>query len=154
MKYLIVSLIAFAFLSCGENEASKPEVSKAKQADKQDLSNVHEMSYGIDDTIKMKSVENHADVQDGPFELLYSNGVIKAKGDIKDGKKSGLWESFYEDGTRWSSTYYTAGKPNGYSITYFKNGTVQYKGEYKNGERTGHWEFYLEDGSLEKSIDY
>ncbi len=153
MKYFPFFLLVFTLLSCNEEADSGTKKSEQKTSGK-DGSNVHEMSYAVDDTIKMKSVENHANVQDGPFELLYPNSVIKAKGNLKDGKKTGLWESFYEDGTRWSSTYYTDGVPNGYSITYFKNGTVQYKGEYKEGKRVGHWEFYLEDGTLEKSLDY
>jgi antitoxin component YwqK of YwqJK toxin-antitoxin module len=153
MRIIAYAAVLGLLISCGEDDSSSKEKT-GNEATQKDPKNIHEMNYGVEDTIKMQSIENQAQVKDGPFELLYPSGIIKAKGTLKNGEKQGLWESFFEDGTRWSSTYYNSGKPNGYSITYYKNGTVQYKGEYKNGERTGHWEFYLEDGTLDKSLDY
>ena len=46
------------------------------------------------------------------------------KGNWKDGKPDGLWESYHE------------------------NGQLSSKGHYKDGKRDGLWKFYYEDGQL------
>lgn len=151
MRLIIYTIILFSVFACHEEKA---ESQTKKKPSSQDLGQDLERNYGLDDTIKTKALENIENLEDGPVIINYSNGLIKAKGVIKDGKKNSLWESFYPDGTKHSSTYFFEGKQHGYSITYHKNGAIQYKGEYRQGKPIGHWEFFNEEGEKVKEKDF
>jgi hypothetical protein len=53
--------------------------------------------------------DENPNITDGLFEKFYDNGNIKIRGNYVNGKKDGVWESFYYDGS-----------PNGNQT--FKNG--------------------------------
>lgn len=56
--------------------------------------------------------------------VYYSNGIIKEKHELRNGKYDG--DSFY----------------------YYKDGTLQAKGEFKRGIMDGEWRYYYEDGEI------
>ena len=60
------------------------------------------------------------DSSNGPFKEYYDTGQLKSEGNYIEGKKDGLWETYYP------------------TIT----GELMYKGNYKNGEQHGYWEYY------------
>jgi len=78
----------------------------------------------------------------------YENKQIQIDGEYKDGKRNGLWVSWYMNGKKWSEGSYKNGKSEGRRVTYFENGKVRYEGMYKNDQRTGVWRFYDETGKL------
>lgn len=82
----------------------------------------------------------------------YSNGKEKMKGLIKNGKREGLWQAWYETGILWSEAEYHEGVNHGFSKTYFENGKVRYQGNYENGKKVGDWKYYDENGTLVKTI--
>lgn len=89
------------------------------------------------------------------YEEFYESGALKIEGNFDDiNARNGLWISYYEDGKKWSESFYIHGKKEGHSLTFFPNGKIRYVGEYKNDEKTGLWRFYNESGDLEKEETY
>lgn len=83
----------------------------------------------------------------------YANGYVKIRGTLIDGKRSGLWESFYDNGYRWSEMEYYKGKRDGNVVSYFPNGMMRYQGQYASDNRVGLWMFYDTTGVLVDRID-
>lgn len=61
------------------------------------------------------------------FEEYWDNGNLKLTGEVIDGKRNGLWKSWYQDGT------------------------LQFEGKYKKNELVGECKYYCEHGYLEKT---
>jgi len=91
----------------------------------------------------------------GEFIEYHPNGGIKMKGIYNDNlEREGLWMSFYDNGIKWSESYYSKGKLDGHSLTFYPNGKVRYVGEYRNNEKFGVWMFYDDSGKLTKEEKY
>lgn len=86
--------------------------------------------------------------------IYYENKQIQMDGAYKDGKRHGLWVSWYMNGNKWSEGTFRNGKSEGKRITYFENGKVRYEGSYKNDQRIGKWRFYDETGKLLAEQDF
>jgi antitoxin component YwqK of YwqJK toxin-antitoxin module len=65
-----------------------------------------------------------------------------------DGKRHGVWESYFEHGQMNSTTYFIHGVKEGHSVVYYPNGSIHYIGEYKNDQKVGLWKTYNEQGEL------
>ncbi len=63
----------------------------------------------------------------GEFLEFYGNGVLKAKGKMKQGKLHGYWEWFRKDGTKLRSGSFAAGEQSGLWITYDQSGKAYKK---------------------------
>ncbi len=86
----------------------------------------------------------------GDFLEKYPNGIIKFQGFYRFGLRHGQWMSFYENGEKWSETFYDKGKRQGATNVYYLSGKLHYAGWYKNDLRDSLWLFYDETG---KEID-
>ena len=84
----------------------------------------------------------------------YENKQMQMDGGYNDGKRDGLWISWYMNGKKWSEGEFRNGKGEGKRITYFENGKVRYEGIYKNDERVGKWRFYDESGKILAEQDF
>ncbi len=82
----------------------------------------------------------------------YNNGKERMKGVIKEGKREGLWQAWYENGNLWSEAEYKNGTNHGISVTYFESGKKRYEGKFETGKKIGIWKYYNEKGELVKSI--
>jgi len=91
---------------------------------------------------------------DGVEEIFYPNGKTKTIGEYKDGKRTGEWLAWYENGVPWSQAHFENGLKNGESIVYYPNGQKRYIGYYNNDEKTGVWKFFDEQGKLIKTEDF
>ena len=138
-------------LSCTSEDKASSKSTSQKHTGNEDIYN---MSYNVSDTIRTRSLEDIEGANDGPVSLYYPNKVLKAEGEILNGKKQSLWKSYYDNGSLWSSTYFNQGDPDGHTISYYRNGTVMFKGQYSKGKRVGSWIFYDEDGQVKEEIDY
>ncbi len=87
-------------------------------------------------------------------ERFYESGAKRIAGPIKNGKRNGKWEAWYEDGTLWSVGHFENGVENGTKTVYYENGNKYYEGKVKNDERVGTWKFWDEDGTLIKEVNY
>ncbi|WP_107038506.1 toxin-antitoxin system YwqK family antitoxin [Brumimicrobium mesophilum] len=72
----------------------------------------------------------------------------------KDGKRTGIWRYFSEQGVELSIVIYSDGIKNGHTVVKYPNGAVHYSGEYLNDEAIGVWKFYNEEGQLTETKDY
>ena len=89
---------------------------------------------------------------DGEFIEYHPNGNIKTKGLLKNGKRTGVWISYFINGKVQSESKFDKGELNGKTAAYYPNGNVQYMGLYVNNKKDDHWFFYQEDGSYLKEV--
>ncbi len=80
---------------------------------------------------------------------LYENGNIEIEGFIdRQGRRTGRWKYFYENGTLWSECDYADGMRHGESRTYYPNGQLRYDGLYENDEPiSGSFKYFTQDGT-------
>ena len=78
----------------------------------------------------------------------YPEGQLKMEGNFENKLRAGEWNSWYEDGTLWSSGSFKAGKRHGIGIVYHPNGTKNIEGTYEEGRRTGLWKSWDESGNI------
>ena len=95
--------------------------------------------------------ENREMIRETTF---YENKQMQMDGTYKDGKRNGLWVSWYMNGKKWSEGEFKYGRSDGRRVTYFENGKVRYEGLYKNDQRVGKWRFYDEKGKLLAEQDF
>lgn len=82
----------------------------------------------------------------GEYISYYKNGVMEMRGVMKNGKREGLWKSWYEDGSPWSETTFEDGIKNGKTTTWYDNEQKRYEGYYTNDKESGTWTFWDESG--------
>ena len=68
-----------------------------------------------------------------------------------NGKREGLWESYYRNGQLHTKGVYRKGKREGEWEFYFRNGQLECKGTYKNGNEDGVFEFNNSKGQFDPS---
>tara|TARA_Y100000994_G_scaffold159072_1_gene130365 strand:+ start:181 stop:1131 length:951 start_codon:yes stop_codon:yes gene_type:complete len=61
-------------------------------------------------------------------------------GEIKNGKKVGLWRTYYDNGQLSVKEFYKNDKLDGEYIEYFLNGRIKLKTNFNNGQINGDWE--------------
>lgn len=83
----------------------------------------------------------------------HDNGMLSIEGTTIDGKRSGLWRSYYPTGLKWSETTFKQGVMEGPTVTYYPNGMMRYNGFYHDNDRSGLWNFYDTLGVLDLRID-
>lgn len=113
------------------------------------------------DTIKVvtnaegkKTIEQDTIIQNGEYIKHYANGVIKMRGMMKNGKRDGLWKSWYDNGLPWSETTFADGKKTGRTTTWYENNQKRYDGFYTNDVESGKWIFWNEKGEVVQQMDY
>jgi antitoxin component YwqK of YwqJK toxin-antitoxin module len=137
-NFLIISQIALVLFSCSPKEVEKVE--GTFDDGKPKFVCVYKNIDGID--VKVKEKE------------LYENGKVRMEGAIKDGKRDGIWNVYFDDGKLWSEGTFTNGKRNGVAKNYFPNGKLRYEGFFTDDSKSGHWKFYGEDGTLLEEKDF
>ena len=93
-------------------------------------------------------------VTDGESITFYKSGKVKFQGMMKNGKREGLWKSYYESGVKWSETTFSEGKKNGKTTTWFENSQMRYDGFYTNDVESGQWSYWDEQGKLSQKKDF
>lgn len=146
MKYIIklaFIVIIFTQFSCKQKEEKK-EVKNETPITEQPVASQEQPQQ----TIESVSTE------DGENIIYYADGKVKIKGMKKNGKREGLWVSWYHDGTKWSECEYKDGLKHGINISYYPNGKKLYEGKYKNDSQVGVWKYYEETGALSQEVNY
>ena len=139
MKYFLI-LAVIGLISCSENQ-------------NEDLEIETQLENGSSDTSNLVTPEDPTAA--GQYYEYHESGALKIEGiQNEKGNRQGLWISYYENGTKWSESYYVDGKRDGHSLTFYPNGQVRYIGEYKNDEQVGSWKFYDEEGELTNEENY
>ena len=107
-----------------------------------------------DDKKTSSTIDTVTPVKDGPYTEYYSNGKLKAEGEIENGLREGSWISYSAEGVIMSKCDYTKGVKNGNIEVFHPNGKTLYKGKFENNKEAGVWEFYSNDGKKQKTKDY
>lgn len=128
MKFLFPIILCFFFFSC-------------ESTDKEIVQNV------------IQPVQDQK-ITNGEFIDLHDNGQIKTQGNLVDGKRDGLWQTFFHDGIKQSESTYKHGVLNGKTASYYYDGKTRYVGFYEKDLKSGTWYFYTEDGTFEKEVNY
>jgi antitoxin component YwqK of YwqJK toxin-antitoxin module len=84
----------------------------------------------------------------------HSNGQLKAKGTTLNGKKMGLWVSWYENGLKWSETTFQNDIKEGTTKSWYPTGILRYTGKFSSDKKSAFWVFYDETGKEASKIDY
>ena len=143
MRTFFLSAICISFFAC-ENKSQNPVADNPK---------LDTMRSGVvSSTIILDSAASV--VSDGEEIIRFKNGVIKMRGMKKDGKREGLWKSWYENGSPWSETTFKEGKKNGKTITWYDNEQKRYEGFYTDDTESGKWKYWNEKGELVTEKDY
>jgi len=69
---------------------------------------------------------------DGKFIAHHDNGEIYLSGEVKNRKKHGIWEFFYENGELQAREKYNDGIPTGVWKTFSSNGRLMQKKDFRN----------------------
>lgn len=96
-------------------------------------------------------------VKDGHWKEFYTNGVLQAEGDYKEGKPIGEWKYYYpeaqlEQTGKFAST--GSGKKTGVWKWYHENGQLMVEEEYKSGVLDGMHTEYDEIGKVVEEGEY
>ncbi len=84
----------------------------------------------------------------------YPNHQKYMEGGYKNGKRDGVWTSWFENGNKWSEGYFKDGLAEGQRTIYRENGKKYIEGKYITGVKTGIWKIYDENGNLIKEEKY
>ena len=87
---------------------------------------------------------------DSVFERLeyHATGQLKSRGQLWDGARHGVWNSYYDTGMPWSQVGYDRGEEHGTYSTYHPNGETAIEGAFEHGTRVGTWSFFSPEGAL------
>ena len=124
MRFITLLIIGVLAISCGQEQPGETPVKEVVA------------------TPEKKDVEEHFD-----------SGVLKIKGQSIDGKREGLWQSFFKNGYKWSEVEYDAGIKNGTVVVFYQNGMMRYQGRYYDDARSGLWTFYDTLGVVIKRVN-
>lgn len=92
--------------------------------------------------------------ENGPVLIKGPNGHVRMRGDMRNGKRHGLWTSYHPGGTVQSRTDYVDGMQEGPSVVFHPNGQTYYTGDYRHGRQVGEWRFFDEGGTLIRTMHY
>jgi antitoxin component YwqK of YwqJK toxin-antitoxin module len=77
--------------------------------------------------------------KDGLWKTFYSNGQLKAEGNYKIGLKEGLHKEWSKNGILLSEAFYANGKGNGLTKWFHEKGHLAGEGQMKDDVRFGKW---------------
>jgi len=87
---------------------------------------------------------------DGPFEEYDARGRLAARGEWKDGRRSGEWTTFHPGGTPCSRGAFEAGQRTGTWRWWYPGGQLLKQGDYSAGRPTGLFEEWYPTGVLHR----
>lgn len=85
-----------------------------------------------------------------PYSGKFSNS--REKGNYLNGKKSGLWLTFRDNGQISEKYFYKEGKADGPYEDYYPDGQLGSKGIKREGRKEGYWVFYRMTGDIDKQL--
>ena len=145
--------LMFLLAACGADEATDNESNASTQA--QNVAIVEEFEKvektfadGSPEVVGIYTV-NEAGFRDKVHEKhFHPNGAISMEGPMLNGKRQGVWKSWYTNGIQWSQNDYENGLRNGKTFSWYENGNLRYEGQYENDKQVGFWQVYDENGTL------
>jgi hypothetical protein len=84
----------------------------------------------------------------------YSNGQVKSKIYLENGKLDGEAKFYYKNGQLKFTKKFENGKLNGELKGYYKNGKVKEVGQFNHGQQNGMIKWYYKNGQLKRVNEY
>ena len=89
----------------------------------------------------------------GPWKYFYENGQLEYEVNFDNGEKNGIQKYYYKNGKLSNEGKFVDGKREGFYKSYYKNGKVNSMGYYHEGELHGEWQYFYANGKL-KGTEY
>jgi antitoxin component YwqK of YwqJK toxin-antitoxin module len=90
----------------------------------------------------------------GLFVLYNENGNVETFGYQKENKNHGEWKYYYPDGSLESVGLFVDDKPDSIWTWFYINGNLMQEGSFSGGMRDGDWKFFNESGNLYSIMRY
>jgi len=90
---------------------------------------------------------------EGSFLKFYLNNQLAEQGEFSNGRKIGLWKTWYNNGTLCTETHWKSGKLRGKFIAYNEKGEMIEKGSYADNKKQGRWINYKTKDTLKYRND-
>lgn len=101
--------------------------------------------------VQQKGVFNLDGKRKGLWVSWYEGGQKKTSGHYKNNLKEGAWTVWYQNGRRMQKGYYHEDNKEGVWIYWYGNGKKKEAGRYSQGLRVERWSFWDDSGQLVKS---
>jgi len=88
------------------------------------------------------------------FKEYYDNGLLKAKGLMKEGLKQGKWMFYFESGEVQMEINYKDDIQDGEFKRWYTNGNLAVESFYIGGRNDGCWKDYYETGNIKEIGEY
>lgn len=92
--------------------------------------------------------------KEGIWKTYYLNKKLKSKGAYAEDKKEGLWVEYNENGVLENEVNYFMGKKEGLMKVYQRENILKARVNYKNGKEDGVGEYFDEQGQIELKVNY
>ena len=103
---------------------------------------------------KVREFTKKGNIFHGPSQNFYVSGKISSTGSYWNGRKNGLWTTYFPDGQINASGTYFYGQKEGDWVYYHENGQVSLEETYVNGNRHGLRFWYHDNGKLDSKKTY
>lgn len=93
--------------------------------------------------------------KDGIWNTYYKDGSLYVTGRYEHGKKEGEWKVFFENGATKQTSFYTNNIEDGEFVQYHPDGkTIKMKGKIIQGRREGKFYSYFPEGKINSEVEY
>ncbi|MDC1221648.1 toxin-antitoxin system YwqK family antitoxin [Salibacteraceae bacterium] len=84
----------------------------------------------------------------------YSDDAIVEKGNYANGRKVGLWVTYFPSGKVKSEITHINGRPKGPYKTFYENGKIEDQGNWALNKQTGDFKRYYENGQVSQNFSF
>ena len=99
--------------------------------------------------------ENYSNgVKTGVSQTFFENGVAATEANWANGMLDGVSRSFYPSGKKKTEIMYRSGKRQGLSLVYYESGQQEIDGQYNNDQIDGNWKFSDNNGVVKYELKY
>lgn len=106
------------------------------------------------DSVVQATIEIKDGKLDGLTKIYFNNGELEEIRSYSNGMMHGKWEKWNRQSVRIAEANYSENKKEGKWFVWDDNGVLRYDMTYRNGEKTGVWLMYDESGKLINSKQY
>jgi len=141
-RLLLIVLPLLLIVGCSNKEELIPLVVRYEEDKRKQVSYIN---YYKKTGNKIEKVKSESYSKGGDLEYEYT---------YKDGKRDGLYTSWYNSGKVKGKGTYKVGEQDGLWTWWYENGQIEVEKTYKDGEGDGLWTWWYENGQKKKEGIY
>ena len=84
----------------------------------------------------------------------YSDAAVVEEGDYENGRKAGVWKTYYPSGKIKNEITFENGRPKGPYTTYYENGQIEEQGNWALNKNTGSFKRYYSNGQVQQDFTF